>query len=542
MIVCQMHACTQQLGGKTIFEQVSWEMKQGERVGLIGRNGEGKTTLLHLLAGRTAPQAGTISWKKDIRVGLLEQRPVRAGEKSVLAILSDVFAEVQALAERMQVLEQQLAVEKDENRLARLLNEYGKLQESFAAQGGYEQDAVIRRVTDGLQLNDLLGKQWHMLSGGERTKVGLAQLLLQQPDLLLLDEPTNHLDLPAIEWLTDWMRHYEGTVVIVSHDRTFLDEAVQSIVEIEQGKLHHYHGNYSYYVEEKEARVLLQFKQYEDQQKKMKKMRATIKRLKEWANRASPPNAGMHRQAKSMEKALAKIEQLERPPQEKAMALSFAEQKRSGQDVLRIDGVEKTIAGNHILRGTTLSVRHRERVAIVGGNGAGKSTLLRLLLGQDAPDAGDIQLGAGVSCGYLSQHYQELDETQTVLQAFRASCTVTEGEARGKLAQFLFYGHDVFQKVAQLSGGEKMRLRLAQLMYEKHNVLILDEPTNHLDIASKEALEEALALFPGTIVVVSHDRYFLNKLFPVTCWLEDGKLTRYEGNFAYARMKREANA
>ncbi|WP_059105323.1 ribosomal protection-like ABC-F family protein [Shouchella shacheensis] len=540
MVICQLKNVTRTFGAHTIFTGLSLEVKHGDRIGLVGRNGEGKTTLLHILAGASEPSAGTIGWRKGLTKGLLEQIPEKSENCTTREVLLEVFEELRAMAQKMTELERTLSTDLSPAKMERVLSEYGRLQEQFGEEGGYEMEANIRRVADGLQIDALLEKRWCSLSGGERTKVGLGRLLLQRPELLLLDEPTNHLDLPALEWLTEWMGQHAGSIVVISHDRAFLDEAVNRIVEIEGGELHEYHTNYSGYVQEREERLFQEFQQYQDQQKKIKKMRDTIKRLKEWANRANPPNDGLHRRAKSMEKALARIEQLKKPLlQRKNVELAFAHLGRSGLDVLALAGVWKSFEERDVLRGVDLTLRYQERVAIVGANGTGKSTIFDLILEKVMPDEGEVRLGSNVSIGYLSQHGTELQDDLTVLEAFRESAALTEGEARGQLARFLFFGHAVFRNVSSLSGGERMRLRLAQLISEKHNVLLLDEPTNHLDIDSKEVLEEALSEFNGTILSISHDRYFLNKLFEVTYWLEGGELERYEGTYAYARSKRK---
>jgi ATP-binding cassette, subfamily F, member 3 len=539
VILCYANHVSQSYGATQVFANLSMEIKSGARIGLVGRNGEGKTTLARILAGLEPPATGEVGWRKGLAKGMLAQAPTYSPDSCVYTILETVFSDIKKVKEHMTRLEEVLAIEQQPAKLERVLEEYGRLQQQFADVGGFEYEANIRRIAAGLGITGLLEKRWGALSGGERTKVGLACLLLQKPDLLILDEPTNHLDLYAFDWLADWVRHYAGAVLIISHDRAFLDAAVTEIWEMENGVLHQYAANYSGYLIEREERLMREFQQYADQQKKMKKMREAIKRLKEWANRANPPNAGMHRQAKSMEKALARMEELKKPPQTKKVELSFEQQGRSGEDVVELKAVSKTFAERQVLGQVDLAVRHQERVALVGANGEGKSTLLKLILGEIEPDTGQCKIGASVSLGYLSQHGTELDPKQTVLEAFRASALLADGEARGQLARFLFYGQDVFKRVADLSGGEKMRLRLAQLIFEKHNVLVLDEPTNHLDIDSKEVLEEALADFAGTIIAVSHDRYFLNKLFPVTYWLENGAVTRYEGSFSYAWAKRK---
>ncbi|MGP4066773.1 ribosomal protection-like ABC-F family protein [Oceanobacillus sp. M65] len=538
MILCSLRNVTQIIGANTIFQDINMEIKQDERIGLIGRNGEGKTSLLNLISKESDPASGVISWKKGLRTGILKQIAVAEEEKQVQALLYDVFADLNKIREKMTELEQRMAEEKDPAKLERHMENYGTLLDKFQQDGGYEMDAQVRQVLNGLQMTELENKKWYQLSGGEKTKVGLAQLLLKAPDLLLLDEPTNHLDFLAIEWLTSFIKHYEGTVIIVSHDRYFLDQTVTSILEMDQGELIKYHTNYTDYVKEREARLLREFQQYEDQQKKIRKMKETIKRLKEWANQANPPNDGLHRRAKSMQKALDRLTVVKRPVlDQKKINLDFEMERRSGKEVLKLDGVSKRFGNQCLYEELSMLVRFQERIALIGENGTGKSTLLHLMLGTENADQGVVKQGSNLSIGYLSQHMLEMDANLTVLDEFREHVAVTEGEARGILASFLFYGPNVFKKVRQLSGGEKMRLRLAELVYQKHNLLLLDEPTNHLDIESKEVLEEALEQFEGTIITVSHDRYFLDRLFSVTYLLADQKLTRFEGNYTFARGK-----
>ncbi|WP_313469045.1 ribosomal protection-like ABC-F family protein [Carnobacterium sp.] len=536
MIIFSMQQVTQQYGAQTVFEKMSLEIQEKTRIGLIGRNGEGKTTLLKLIANSEQPSEGRISWQKGLSIGLLEQSPQLPEEKEVYAVLYDSFEELTQMKKRMNQLE--ISMAEPQNDLEKLLEQYGKLQAQFERQGGYEIDAKIHQVATGLQMVSLLDKSWQQLSGGERTKVGLAKILLEKPDLLLLDEPTNHLDFLAIDWLTALVRDYAGTVLIVSHDRYFLDEVTTETYEIDQGELYTYSGNYSYFVKEKEERLLTEFQQYQDQQKKIKKMKETIKRLKEWANQANPPNAGLHRRAKSMEKALKRIEMLKKPTMnQKKMSLQLDATERTGKNVFKLEQVGKIYDNRILFEDLDLHIHYQDRVAIVGSNGTGKSTLLKLLLKQFEPDAGQVQVGTNLSIGYLSQHTVEMNQKFTVIEEFRDKINVTEGQARHLLAKFLFYGEDIFKPVKRLSGGEKMRLRWAQMVHLEHNVLILDEPTNHLDIDSKEVLEEALSQFEGTIIAVSHDRYFLDHYFQTTYVLKEGMLTRFEGNYTFAKKK-----
>ncbi|WP_141550446.1 ribosomal protection-like ABC-F family protein [Bacillus thuringiensis] len=539
MTICSVNNVTKSFGGNTIFENISLEIKNGERVGLVGRNGSGKTTIFGLLTGMESLDAGAIHMKKGTRIGHVAQIPKFDEVMTVYDVLSSAFKVEKELEKEMHALEKNMAVEQEQSALEKLMERYGVIQEKFAFFGGYEIEANIMKVANGLQVTDLFSRVFTELSGGEQTKVSLAYMLLQKPDLLLLDEPTNHLDLFAVEWLEQFLKEYTGTVMVISHDRYFLDEVVTKIFDLEDGEIHVYHTNYSQFVEEKEERLLQEFQAYQEQQKKIKKMKEAIKRLREWANQANPPNEGLHKRARNMERALERIEKLKRPILErKQMGLQFEGQERSGKDVVVMKEVSKGFAGRPLFEQANLHVRFQERAAIVGRNGTGKTTLLKLLLEEINPDVGEIRIGSSVKIGYLSQHTYG-NVKSNVLEAFREYVAVTEGEARHILAKFLFYGPAVFKKVTQLSGGEKMRLRLAQLMYQDINFLILDEPTNHLDIESREVLEEALEQYNGTILAVSHDRYFLNKLFEKTYWIDECKLFEFAGNYAWARQKWE---
>lgn len=539
MTICSVNNVTKSFGGNIIFENISLEIKNGERVGLVGRNGSGKTTIFGLLTGMESLDTGAIHMKKGTRIGHVAQIPKFDEAMTVYDVLSSAFKVEKELEKEMHALEKNMAEEQEQSSLQKLMERYGVIQEKFAFLGGYEIEANIMKVANGLQVTNLFSRVFTELSGGEQTKVSLAYMLLQKPDLLLLDEPTNHLDLFAVEWLEQFLKEYNGTVMVISHDRYFLDEVVTKIFDLEDGAIHVYHTNYSQFVEEKEGRLLQEFQAYQEQQKKIKKMKEAIKRLREWANQANPPNEGLHKRARNMERALERIEKLKRPILErKQMGLQFEGQERSGKDVVVMKEVSKGFAGRPLFEQANLHVRFQERAAIVGRNGTGKTTLLKLLLKEMEPEAGAIRVGSSVKIGYLSQHTYE-NMKSNVLEAFRENVTVTEGEARHILAKFLFYGPAVFKKVTQLSGGEKMRLRLAQLMYQDINFLILDEPTNHLDIESREVLEEALEQYNGTILAVSHDRYFLNKLFEKTYWIDECKLFEFAGNYAWARQKWE---
>lgn len=520
---------------ETLFDDIKITLNAGDTIGLVGRNGEGKTTLLNLLSGIEKPSSGVISWKKNLKIGYLNQIPEYESHQNIYQCLQSVFQTLNRISDRLEVIEEKMSHETEN--IDNLMSRYGELQSYYEAHDGYEIDAKIRRVANGLNIEHLLESKWGDLSGGERTKVGIAQILIKPTDLLLLDEPTNHLDFSSIEWLANYIENYEGATVIVSHDRYFLDETVQQIIEIDQKQLYSYNGNYSYFVEEREKRLLVEFEAYKTQQKKIKKMKESIKQLKLWASQAKPPNAAMYRRAKSMEKALNRIKRLEKPTiDSQKMNIVLEEGKRVSNKVIEMENVAKAY-DSLLFENVDMLIRRGEHVAIIGDNGTGKSTLLKMILGQVSVDEGSIKTANNLKIGYLSQHEFEEVENDTILNIFREKVDVTEGQARHMLANFMFYGKDVFKKVNDLSGGERIRLRWAQLVNSDYNLLVLDEPTNHLDIDAKETIEEALLDYEGTIITVSHDRYFLNKLFSVTYLLKNKNFEKFHGNYNYVKNK-----
>ncbi|NDI33263.1 ribosomal protection-like ABC-F family protein [Chengkuizengella sediminis] len=538
MIICAVHDVSKTLGGNMIFEKLRFEVKDGERIGLVGTNGSGKTTILKLISGIESCDEGKIHIKKEAKVGYLEQIPTYVEEDTVRDVLCGAFKEINELNKIMRSIEEKM--ETDVHNLEKLLKQYGDMQEVFTKLGGYEMEADLMKICNGLGITSLLDQPFSKCSGGEQTKIGLGLILLKKPELLLLDEPTNHLDIQALQWLESFMKTYQGSVIIVSHDRYFLDEVVMKIIEIEDGELHLYHGNYSYFVDEKEKRLLNQFAAFQEQQKKIKKMKETIKQLREWANRANPPNAKLYKRAKNMERALERMEKIKKPKLENTkMKFDLQMKERSGKDVVKIENVTKGFNENILFKELSFSVRYQDRIALIGNNGSGKSTLLKMILDEIMPDEGSVQIGRNVRIGYLSQHVFKNQHEGRLIDLFREQVHVTEAEARHILAKFMFYGYSVFKKVSQLSGGERMRVRLAQLMNQNMNLIILDEPTNHLDIDSREVLEETLEQFEGTILCVSHDRYLLNRCFDQTYWLENGKIFKYIGNYDTAKQKHQ---
>lgn len=523
---------TKNFGGHPLFQELTVDIHAGEHVAIVGNNGRGKTTLLKIMAEEEAVDTGRIIKAKGSHVGFLHQIP-NYPDMTVYDVMYEAFDKLNHIQKNMKQLEQQMATSDD---LESLLKKYGTLQEQFEANDGYILDSKISYVSTGLGIAHLVEENFEQLSGGEKTKVTLCKILLQEPDILLLDEPTNHLDLHAIEWLEKYLQQFKGTVIVVSHDRQFMNHVVTKVIEIEDGQAWVSHGNYDAFLQAKEDKYAREFSQYQEQQKKIKKIRDAIRRLRQWANEASPPNPDLYRKAKVMERMLERMEKVKKPRVQKKMKLQLTASERSGKEVAQFYDVAKSY-DRLLFKEVTFDVYWQDMLAIIGENGAGKSTLLKMLLGEEQPDEGIVELGSSVKIGYLAQHLIEADPEARLIDVFRSELMMTEPEARHILAQFLFYGADVFKKFKNMSGGERMRLKLAQLMQQEINLLILDEPTNHLDIESREVLEENLEQFEGTIIAISHDRYFLQKLFDRIVWIEKQRAIVHEGDYAFAKEK-----
>lgn len=523
---------TKNFGGHPLFQELTVDIHAGEHVAIVGNNGCGKTTLLKMMAEEEAVDTGRIIKAKGSRVGFLHQIP-NYPDMTVYDVVYEAFDKLNHIQKNMKQLEQQMATSDD---LESLLKKYGTLQEQFEANDGYILDSKISYVSTGLGITHFVEENFEQLSGGEKTKVTLCKILLQEPDILLLDEPTNHLDLHAIEWLEKYLQQFKGTVIVVSHDRQFMNHVVTKVIEIEDGQAWVSHGNYDAFLQAKEDKYAREFSQYQEQQKKIKKIRDAIRRLRQWANEASPPNPDLYRKAKVMERMLERMEKVKKPRVQKKMKLQLTASERSGKEVAQFYDVAKSY-DRLLFKEVTFDVYWQDTLAIIGENGAGKSTLLKMLLGEEQSDEGIVELGSSVKIGYLAQHLIEADPEARLIDVFRSELMMTEPEARHILAQFLFYGADVFKKFKNMSGGERMRLKLAQLMQQEINLLILDEPTNHLDIESREVLEENLEQFEGTIIAISHDRYFLQKLFDRIVWIEKQRAIVHEGDYAFAKEK-----
>lgn len=537
MIELELKEIKKYYGATKIFNNVTFEVQSMERIGLIGRNGTGKTTVFKIIAGIEKQDNGSIFIRKNSTIGYLDQIPNYPHEFKVIDVLNIAFEIQYDINKQLKKLELEMTGLEGE-KLEYALKKYGELNERYEAKGGYDIEEKMSKVCAGLKFNDqFLNTEFVKLSGGEKTMVILGRILLENPDILLLDEPSNHLDMSSIEWLEGYLKAYKGTVIIISHDRYFLNRVVTKIVEIEDGETSLYEGNYSYYVKEKQRRVFEQFEAYKDQQKKIKAMEKAIKQLRIWAIQAD--NEKFFKRAASMQKRLDKIQRVDKPVTDQPkIQLNFSDTDMSGKDVVNIKGLYKNFEHKKVLEDLNLDIRYGEAVALIGDNGSGKSTIIKILLGQVKADYGEAKLGANTKIGYLAQNITFNNEELTVVDAFREDINILEGPARGILAKFLFYGESVFKKVKNLSGGEKSRLKLCKLIQNDINFLILDEPTNHLDIDSRENLEEALTEFNGTILFISHDRFFINKIAERICEIENKKIINYPGNYEYYKEKK----
>jgi ATPase subunit of ABC transporter with duplicated ATPase domains len=525
MIECSINNLVKFYGANKILENISFDIQTKERVALIGQNGCGKSTLMKILVGIEEYQGGTISLRKGIKVGYLDQIFKCPPKTTVMDILESSFDDIKALKSKLKAEEDKLkTMSKDESES--LMNSYGLLLEEYERMGGYDIDTDINKVCTGLMIPDSFKtKAFNMLSGGEKTRVLLAKLLLEQPDLLLLDEPTNHLDINSIVWLEDFLLNYKGTVFMVSHDRQFLDKVASRIIELEPNIANIYDGNYSAYVVEKEKRFEIAYKAYINNQRKIEQMERQIERYRIWG--AMRDSEKMYKHAKELEKRLDKIEVVDKPDAENAkLKINTDSISRSGKIVLDIENLSKTFAEKNLFDDLSFTLFYRDKLCIMGENGSGKTSLLKIVLGEMQPDKGNIRVGSNVSIGYLPQNVVFEDEDLSILDYFSSKHKLTQSEARRELAKMLFIRDDVFKKIKSLSGGEKSRLRLASLIFDKVNLMILDEPTNHLDIDSREVLEEALSDYDGTILFVSHDRYFVNKL-ATKMLIIDGNKTKF---------------
>ena len=509
---------------KKILDGITFQVDTGERVGLLGKNGAGKTTLFRLLTGELEPDSGQIVIATGRRVGLISQIPVYPAGYTVEDVLDSAFERMQALKAEMDELTDRMAKGESDNAM---LRRYDHLTASFEALGGYDTATAKNKVANGLSIGaDMRQKLFDQLSGGEKTRVNLARLILEDTDILLLDGPTNHLDLQATVWLEEYLRKFHGTVVAISHDRYFLDRTVSRVIEVLDGKAEFYSGNYSFYAVEKEKRYREQLKQYEKEQAKIAQLSAVATVMHQRGTEK------MHKTAFAMEKRIERLRSTERPmAKERALKMQFSSWEFNGDELFTVEDVSKSFGGRTLFDHVSLEAHGGERIALLGDNGTGKTTFLKILLGDELPDKGWVHYGPTVRKGCLPQIVQFEDPERTLLDTMLWEQGCSAQEARDRLGAFRFQGEDVFKPVNTLSGGERSRLKLCMLMDERINFLVLDEPTNHLDIASREWIEEAVENFDGALLFVSHDRYFINRFANRIWMLEDGKITDFKGDY-----------
>lgn len=522
---------TKYYGDRLILSDLTFDIQPGEKVAILGPNGAGKTTLLHILAGRLDYDSGVVAIGAGRAVGMIDQMPDYPAEVTVEDVLRSAFRDAHRVQDEMQRLEREMAAyPEDED----LLRRYGVLQQKLDALGGYNRDFEVDKVCNGLDIPPARRAQpFAQLSGGEKTRVNLARIILEQTDILLLDEPTNHLDMDAVRWLGDYLDAYPGTVVTVSHDRYFLDQCCERIIEVHDNTIEFYAGSYSFYAVERERRYEQQLREHENQMAEKKRLESVARIMHEHGTEH------LAKRAASIEKRIARMKVTDRPRREKQMNVSFGDPNYETEEVLKVRGITKSYDGRKILQDVNFNVRNGERVAILGDNGAGKTTLLKILLGEEVADDGTVKKGVGLRPAYLPQLVHFANENRNLIDTLIYDKNVTMQTARNRLGAFKFSGEDQLKTVKTLSGGEKSRLRLCELMYDPLNMLILDEPTNHLDLLSREWIEEAVEAFTGTLLFVSHDRYFVERFATRVIYLENGTYLDYTGTYEQFLAYRE---
>lgn len=530
MIEISLNKINKSYGFNNVLNNLSFDVKTNERVALIGSNGCGKTTTLKIIMGIESYDSGNISIRKESKIGYLTQMPPKEDDnvsaKSVylrgVQELIDLENKINDFVENMSSNEKDI----------KLLD---KLQEEFRISGGYSLKEKIEKIRNGFKItNELLDREYNKLSGGEKTLINLASIILSNPDILLLDEPTNHLDIDTLEWFEEYLSSYNGTVVIISHDRYFLDRTVNKIIEIENGNANIYHGNYSYYLKESEKRLMVEFQNYKNQQKEIKALKEAIERYKVWG--AKSDNPMFFRRAKAIETRLEKMEVIEKPKTKSELRINLNVEDRTSNRVMVISNLDLKIEDKELLRNSHMEVYYKERVCLMGKNGAGKTTLIKNILNNTHDN---IKLGTNIKIGYIPQEIRFDNEDLTIYEHMRKIFVGSESELRSKLNQFYFTADNIDKKVKNLSGGEKVRLKLLELILKNANFLILDEPTNHIDIDTREILEESLLAYDGTILFISHDRYFINKIATKIVMIENKEMITYNGN--YDSIKKKSN-
>jgi ATP-binding cassette subfamily F protein 3 len=529
LIILQSKDLAKWYGAEKVFENISFIINEGEKVGLVGPNGAGKTTLFRCITGEEPLDSGEIVLGSKSNIGYLQQIPYYPEGTTLLDAVLDSFSDIFVMRDQIRSLEKEMGKVVGSD-LEKTMDRYSNLTHEYEQAGGFSCEAKARKIIKGLGFGDEdLNREINKFSGGEKTRAGLARLLVREPDLLLLDEPTNHLDLRALEWLETYLKNYQGAVLLISHDRYFLDEVVTRILELTNQRLKTFPGNYSKFLKLKKEQELAQAKAYEKQQKEIQEIEEYILKYK----------AGVKsKQARGRASRLARLEKIEKGKSEGSIHLSIGDIKGTGEIVLKAENLRMAYTGKELFSDLSITIYKGEKIALIGGNGTGKSTLLKLIIGKLEPLEGRIYVGSRVKIGYFDQEHQDLNNNHRVIDEIMYTFNFSENEARDKLAQVLFHGDDVFKSVADLSGGEKGRLAILKIILDQPNFLVLDEPTNHLDLASKEVVEDFLINYKGTILLVSHDRYLLDRVTDRTLELDAGTISNYLGNYSYYKWKK----
>ncbi len=528
-----IHGLNQFFGENQILHDITFDIFPGEKVAVVGPNGAGKTTLFRVLTGELPYESGSVVIAKDRTVGVIDQIPVYDPDATVEDILRSAFHRIDAVRARMKDMERRM----EKNDDSQLLKQYGALQAELEAMGGYALDFEVDKVCNGLEIPpDMRTQPFDVLSGGEKTRVNLARIILEDTDILLLDEPTNHLDIDAVEWLGNFLADYKGTVVTISHDRYFLDQCCDRIIELVDGHADFYAGSYSYYAEERQLRYAQRLAEHNNQMEELKRLQEQSRKMHQWGTEK------MHKRAFSIDKRIARMTIADRPKKEWKMNMMFGDPNYETQEVLKVRGICKSFDGREVLHDISFNVKNGEKVAILGDNGTGKTTLLNIILGLEPADAGTVKKGEGLKPAYLPQVVHFENENRNLIDTLIYEKNLTPQTARNRLGRFQFSGEEQLKQVCKLSGGEKSRLRLCELMYDKLNMLVLDEPTNHLDILSREWIEDAVESFTGTLLFVSHDRYFVSRFASRIIVLMQDDWVDFTGNYEQYLAFREQKA
>lgn len=531
MVILRAEGLVKYYGSNHVLKGIDLEIQENDRIGIVGRNGSGKTTLFKLLCGIENIDEGLLTVKKGIKIGYLEQMPKAAPSQSGESVMREAFKGLLSIEAQMQQVAKQLEESLTESHTEKLIEKLDELQKSFEQLGGYDSEQSFKRVVEGLGISETLRNQpFELLSGGEKTRIMLGRILLEAPDILLLDEPTNHLDLEALEWLEGYLGQYKGAVLSISHDREFLDQTAKSILAFDEGCAVLWPGNYTQYKRDYDLWLEQQIEAYKAQQKKIREMEEAIKRFEDWGARADNP--AMFAKARNMAKRIEKLDKIDKPvDQEKAMGLKFNADGRTGNLVFVLKDVCGGFDNKKLFERLEAEVLYQDCAVLMGANGSGKTTLFKMLLGEHMVQSGEIRVGSRVKIGYLEQEVSFDNEQATVFECFNDATMIGEYVARGKLARFMFFTEDLSKKVSSLSGGERVRLKLCIMVEVGINVLLLDEPTNHMDIVSREVLEIAIEHFKGTVLMISHDRYFVKRLATKIFFLENKTLRVFDGSY-----------